>query len=244
MPKGFGTAKIRFGELYSEENQQSILISAFQSAGFRTEVNSQLNNGFGRDRANIVRGFVADAISLIKDQLKTGLDQSGGIQSFGSSAAGASYSYSFEDLAESTIKKKRGRLGADSFWLDWGEDRKGRKALMNSMNSVHNPKVTHDTRLVGLDLRHGPDRIDFEINIEIKKMISPLDDLVRRPLMTGEVSEAYSTGDNGKLNVLAFLDFGTKSGRGKSKGMPARPWINEMSATIGNLMFEELITNK
>jgi hypothetical protein len=219
------------------------MISAYQSAGFRREVNSQLKNGFGANRANIARGFVEDAIAIIKENLKVGLEQSGTVESFGIHAGGASYSYYFDDLAESTKKKKRGRIGENKFWLDWGGDHP-RVSLMDAMNAVHTPKVTHSTRLVGLDLRKGPDRIDFEINIEIKKMISPLDDLVRRPLMTGEVSEAYSTGDNGKLNVLAFLDFGTKSGRGKSKGMPARPWINEMSATIGNLMFEELITNK
>lgn len=237
-------ADVRFGEIYTEENSDKIVLSAYNSAGFRKEVNRQLKAGFGRSRANLAQSYVNEAISTIKDKLRTGLDRRGVIESGGLRLGGVSYSYSFVDLAESTKKAKRKRIGAGKFWLDRGQTYRGVMSLRAAAAAIRTPKISYSTQVVGVDRRRGPDRIDFELTLRLSEMDYPLDEMVRRPLLSGEAPDAIS-GDysGGKLDVLAILEFGAMSA-GSGADTPERPWISGFAAEVGNVMFDDLITNR
>lgn len=243
--RGAGTAQIRWGEIYQEANQDSIVLSAFQSAGFRKEVDRQLKNGFGRNRASLAQRYVNEAVDTIKKNLKKGLDRSGSIEGSGLHVGGVTYNYSFQDLAKSTKKAKKGRIGAGKFWLDHGRPYKDRDSLRDAIADVNPPKITYETKIVGLDRRRGPDRIDFEMTMSLSEMVYPLDEMVRRPLLTGEAPDGVSGRYEGtKLDVLAILEFGATNAGRYGADIPARPWISGFAAEVGNVMFDDLITNR
>lgn len=239
-------ANIRFGEIYNEENNESIVLSAYNSVGFRREVNRQLKNGFGRSRANLAQGYVSEAIQTIKNKLNTGLNQSGAIDGDGFHLGGVSYSYSFVDHTIATKRAKKNRIGAGKFWLDWGKpNKRGVEPLRAAMSSIRPPKVRYSTEVVGVDRRRGPDRIDFEMTIGLSEMDYPLDEMVRRPLITGEATDAISGDYSGaKLDVLAILEYGAYGSGLYGVDIPERPWISGFAAEVGNVMFDDLITNR
>lgn len=250
MAKGPGTVQVRETSFYNEENEASIMQQAYQSAGFRKVVNTQLKNGFGRRKKRIAEQYVHQAIDTIKHYIRSGIGvagaggDSGTITGIGLKASGAAYTYSFHDLAPSTIKRKAkyNRAGRGKFWKDRGYKWSGTgDTLSQAIESFKYPTITHETQLVGLELRKGPDRIDFELIIRLEKMGDPFDDLVRRPMITGDGPEGGTVGNDDPLSVLSHLEMGFH--HYKAGYIEGRPWISGFSAEIGNVMFDDLNTN-
>jgi hypothetical protein len=94
-------------------------------------------------------------------------------------------------------------------------------------------------------LKKKEGKIDFTISLEISEMPYPLDEMVRRPLIT----QVPARSDSGKsvdekLSVLGALEYGaTRSLKDWSITIPARRWISKMAAQMGREMFDKLNSN-
>lgn len=235
---------IRYGEIDNEQ----IVVAAAQSGRFLKEVNAQLKNGFGRNRHNVAQNFSNEAIANVKRLLRRGFPGAGryskdyqpaesvvNVTASGIQIGTVSFSTVWEQLAKSTVRQKRKNFGHGRYWVD-------KRNLADYANSVRPSKVTYTTRVFTDDIRRQGDkdtRLDFEVVLTFGEMDFPFDDLVRRPLVEGEYSEAISdTGTfAGNTMKLAALEYGNYR-------QPERPWIRQMSAEIGKAMFDELITNR
>lgn len=235
--------KIQFGELYSTINKEKILLQAKQGGGFRKQIDSELKRTAGARSKKIARGHVVEAVEGIKDVLQNGLtNPSGNIRLSGIHIGNIRYSYNWEQLKASTIarKIKQGSPGANKLWLDTGDLRR----IGATMNA---PSVKVKTTAVGLDSRRAnkkdPERIDFEVELTFGAMSFPFDQLVRRPLITGDANvdiPELDPEDGG--SIFYYMEYGvSNSGRSRSTNVPARPWVRGVSAAVGDRMFFNLI---
>jgi hypothetical protein len=261
-------ATIQFGSLYNQRNQEQILIEAKQNGRFLLEVNKQLKHTVGQTRKHIAESHMREAVTGIqkilsqgikgarktvtKKAASKGLDPvSGKIKISGVSLGAVQYSYHWQQLSPHTIWNKVGEPGSGKFWLDTGgPDRRGRPGLREIAASMRAPKVSMSTSITGLKARRAdkknPDKIDFAVTLEFGKMDFPFDELVRRPLITGDDDAVVSStlGRLDKENVFFNLEFGaTVSDYNDRSGfdVPARPWIRGVSAKVGEQMFYNLI---
>ena len=235
---------IRWGEL---RDSGQIAVVAAQSGRFLKEVNTQLKNGFGKERHDIAAEYAQDAVNTVKRILKEGIEgaeaTSGRVQGVvypigprGKSAEG--YSYSFKHLAKSTRRQKRKYFGtSDRFWAYTGE------LASFASSSLKPPKIRYHTEVYSDTVRRQgtrETRIDFEVELTFDEMNFPFDDLVRRPLVEGEEYSGditlEGTGAGNAMKIAAL--------EGGNSRMPARPWVRGVSAEIGKAMFNELITNR
>lgn len=251
------TATVKFNELYDDKNEELMIISAKQNGRFRIEVDRQLTAGVGRTRKSIAQNHFKEAIAGIQKILRSGIkasQTSGSLAINGISVGNVTYNYSWKELSPKTLarKKKRQAPGAGKFWLDYGgnNDPRGRQGLREIAQTMRPPKISMNVNLEGIDDRRAnkkdPDRIDFTVNLTFGEMDFPFDQLVRRPLITGDSEadgdpEAY--GDGEKEDVFIYLETGfTSRGKGdKASYVPARPWIRSISAEVGEQMFYNLI---
>jgi len=261
-------ASIQFGSLYDTRNQEQILIEAKQDGAFRVEVNKQLKNTVGRTRKHIAESHMKEAVIGIKKILRNGISGarktvtkkaasqgldsvSGKISISGISLGSVKYNYHWQQLSPHTIWNKMGEPGSGKFWLDTGgPDRRGRPGLREIAASMKAPKVTMHTSITDLATRRAnkknPNKIDFAVTLEFGKMDFPFDELVRRPLITGNDDAVinHSGNDRDKENVFYHLEYGaTVSEYNDRRGfeVPARPWIRGVSAKVGEQMFYNLI---
>jgi len=261
------TATVQFGELYDEKNRELILLSAKQDGRFRIEVNKQLKNTVGKNRKHVAEEFMKEAVQGIQGKLRKGLsgakssvtkaqakDPKGNVFGpvemsvtlNGISLGNVRYGTNWSQLSAATIWRKQYHPGSGKFWKDYsGED--GRVGLADLAASMKAPKVSTHTEVVDISTRRATkkdaDKIDFTVTLKFGSMGFPFDELVRRPLITGEVDAEHSTPTgNEKENVFYYLEFGVEdSGHLKNVDIPARPWIRSLSALVGERMFDALI---
>lgn len=252
------SASIKFGELYSDKNQELILLSAKQDGRFLIEVDRKLTATVGRTRKHIAESHFKEAIAGIQRIFRSGINAaqtSGSLTLSGVSLGRVTYNYTWEKLSQKTLdrKAKQEVVGSGKFWLDRGgvNDPRGRQGLTELADTMSPPKISMHVDVEGIDGRRAnkkdPDRIDFTVNLTFGDMNFPFDQLVRRPLITGDRKAdgpLEAEGDGSKEDVFIYLETGFKTrakGAGAAKSVPARPWIRSISAKVGEQMFDNLI---
>jgi len=235
-------SRVVFAELFDQAAKEKILLSAKQNGGFRVAVDSAIKRTAGARSKSIAQGHVVEAVEGIKDVLQNGITSpTGSIHLSGIHIGDVRYSYSWDQLANVTIKRKikQDSPGKNKLWLDTGDIRK-------ISASMAPPTVKVKTKAVGLDSRRAnkkdPERIDFEVELTFGNMNFPFDQLVRRPLITGDINvdvPDLDPEDGG--SIFYYMEYGvTGSGRTRSTNVPARPWVRGVSAAVGDRMFFNL----
>lgn len=245
------------------KQQNKILISVYQTGTFREKVNTKLKNDLGLRKKNLTKAYVKDTLNTIKQNINEGLpgEQGSAPKNYKPKPVSTEFQISglygetvqttvrFPGLAASTIRNKVKRMGRGKFYLDHGVDRDGRESLRSALAKVTVPKVTMNTAIAPLAIRKltkKAGKVDFTISLGISEMPYPLDEMVRRPLIT-QVAARSDKGGSGlkdKLLVIGALEYGaTRSLGDRSITIPARRWISKMAAQMGREMFDKLNSN-
>lgn len=247
--------KVRYSQLYTERNEEKIVVSAFQSERFLKVVNKQLKDGFGRKTQRIAQNHVTQAIRNIQQVLGTGISGATSGKKFVSAqdvdGSTMKVGVDFPPLTPKTLgeKRRRNSLGKGKFWLDRGKKHKGRESLRDIAGSINVPKVTYKTKIAPLTLRKAGkgSRVDFTVKLEFDEMNFPFDDMVRRPLIAGgeytAESEIDSSGPDDKSLVFVYLEYGVGGDRQGRGSIKARGFIRQMSAKLGERMFDRINSN-
>lgn len=254
-------SKAKVAVLRDLQRQSGKIVQAFyQKGGFRIELDKQLQATTGKRSQEKARAHVKDAVKAIKDQLDSGIGGartsssrrdikkgaryspvSGNIYVTGASFGGINYKFFWEQLSPSTIVKKRGSAGAGTFWKFKGS------GFSNSLSAFAKgtrvPRINSKVKVVDISKRRASrldaTRIDFTVTTTFGKMNFPFDELVRRPLITGEYSDTpLGSSGNGPSSIFSYLEHGVP-GEGGWR-IPPRPWIGAVSAEIGKVMFKNL----
>ena len=241
--------KVRYSELTSDEVEDKIVVSAFQSERFLKIVNKQLKEGAGRRARGIAKSHVNQAVRNLQQVLQSGITGASGgkrkVTAHDVDGSSMPVTVSFPPLTASTLKTKNSRIGKGKFWLDRGNYHKGRQSLRDIAASVNPPRVTYTTNIAPLTLRKSGkgSRVDFTVTLKFDEMNFPFDDLVRRPLVRGEADDflsEYPDSDE-KSSVFVYLEYGTLN---PSRGsIQPRGFIRGMSAKLGERMFDRINSN-
>lgn len=158
------------------------------------------------------------------------------------------YSTVFPQLTPTTIWRKLSHPGRGRFWKDYAHsgDGRGRPGLTELAAGMKSPKVTSDIDDISIDVRRAnkkdPLKVDFVVSLGFGRMDFPFDQLVRRPLISGKVSDEAPEGRGGKEDVFIHLEFGATAVNfgGNEHPIPARPWIRGLSANVGIQMLNAI----
>lgn len=154
------------------------------------------------------------------------------------------YRTTFPQLSPTTIWRKQQHPGRGRFWKDYAHsgDSRGRPGLTEIAAGMKSPKVTARIKTNSLEARRAnqkdPYKVDFVVSLGFGNMDFPFDQLVRRPLISGKVSDDPPEARGGKEDVFIHLEFGATTdnfGHDLSE-IPARPWIRGLSANVGTQM--------
>jgi len=270
-------ASIQFVELYTQKNQEKLVALAKQEGGFRIALDKELQRTVGRTSKSIATKTLEEGVRGIRDRMRKGIsgarssvskndlkNKNSNDSSYvavtisfrGLYLGDVSYSTSFQQLSKWTVWRKRNHDGKGKFWKDYGsagQDSRGRPTIESLAETLKPPKVTSRAFEESLDSRRAnkkdPMRIDFSVELSFGNMNFPFDELVRRPLITGNVDSGRSSASKGrssdKESVLFHLEYGTKGGRTESgkatPPVPARPWIRYVSGQVGDNLFDNIL---
>ena len=251
--------------MYSQilKQQDRILISVYQTGTFREKVNTKLKNDMGAQKKRLTQAYVKNTLQTVKTNINQGLPGEQGsapknykpkpvsteFEIYGPFGETVQTTVRFPGLAASTIRNKTKRMGRGKFYLDHGVTAGGRESLRSALAKVKPPKVDMNTAISKLSVRKlkkKAGKIDFTISLGISEMPYPLDEMVRRPLITQVAARSDKGGAGGddKLAVIGALEYGaTRSLGDRSITIPARRWISKMAAQMGREMFDKLNSN-
>jgi len=158
------------------------------------------------------------------------------------------YQTIFPQLSPNTIWRKTKHPGRGKFWKDYAHsgDGRGRPGLTEIAAGMKAPKISADVEEISVGTRRAnkndPLRIDFVVSLRFGNMDFPFDELVRRPLISGKVSDEAPEGRGGKEDVFIHLEFGATAVNFSADGaeIPARPWIRGLSANVGTQMLNAI----
>lgn len=246
-------AKVQFNirDVYRQEDR--IVTTAFQNSRFLKTVERRITDGPARRRAAVAQSYLNGLIKTVKRVAGQGIAGASGyasssytpsrvrvsFETVGSRSSGTFYApFDWLDLAKRTIDRKRNSDGKGTFYKHKGN-------LANAINAISAPQVTWYSKVLPNSVRSEGNkntRIDFEISLGVKEMVFPLDEMVRRPFITGDYRvDKPAKAASAQLWKLAALEFGTESS-GKHPGLEPRPWLVDLSAQLGEEMFDTLYT--
>ncbi len=259
------TATLNEFVLRGGRGEEVLLAAARRKGGFTIAIERQLRRTVLDNSKRIARKHTQAAVQSVRQNMMFGF---GGAQAYAAksekSASTESVSVNvqtvspdgepvrfanplFRQLHPSTVRAKASNPGRGKFWQHYGSrgvDAAGRETFYQIASGLSAPKVYGTTRVLAeserREFRNSPNRIDFMVGLSVGPMQYQFEELVRRPLISGQ--ERY--GGKFKLrgrraskeNVIVYLELGADGRR----YVPARPWIRDLSATFGRRLYQKL----